>query len=73
MANMYKQFLALNPAEPLLIGTVVEALQVGCQVRLPSGVMIKVRGNADVGRMVFVRNVVIEGYAPDLQVIEIEV
>lgn len=73
MANFYSLFKALLPAAPLLVGTVIAVQAGGCVVQLPDGSHIVARGTASVSQHVFVRDGVIEGQAPALSVVEIEV
>lgn len=71
MSNLYRQFRALIPEAPLLLGTVLATDPV--RVQLPDGSQITVRGEAEIGQAVFVRDGVIEGAAPALGVVVIEV
>ncbi|WP_341674940.1 hypothetical protein [Niveibacterium sp. SC-1] len=73
MPNLWSQFAALLPQAPLLVGDVVDADDSGATVELPDGSKVRARGDADVGARVFLRDGVIEGPAPDLAVIEIEI
>lgn len=73
MANLFKKFKELLPEAPLLIGT-VQSTQTGqAFVQLPSGAVIRARGQADVGQRVFVRDGAIEGEAPNLTVKNVEI
>lgn len=67
MINFQKQFLALLPQRPLLVGTVMAVGGGTALVELPGGIHIHARGVATVGQRVFVRDGAIEGVAPDLQ------
>lgn len=71
MSNLYRKFRELIPDAPLLVGTVVATAPV--RVELPDGNQIAARGEATVGQVVFVRDGVIEGTAPTLPVVLIEV
>lgn len=71
--NIYAKFLGLIPSKPLQIGVIVGLTADGCTVRLPTGEAVKVRGAGQVGQPVFFRDGVIEGQAPNLQVVEINV
>ena len=73
MINFQKQFLALLPQRPLLVGVVLAVSGGTALVELPDGVQIHVRGSATVGQRVFVRDGAIEGVAPDLQYVFSEV
>jgi hypothetical protein len=73
MPNLYKQFRDLIPEPPLLVGTVT-SLQTGYAViTLPDGSEVNARGSAVIGNKVFVRDGVIEGTAPNLSVVVIEI
>jgi len=73
MANLYAEFRRLIPNAPLQVGTVV-AVFAGCAtVALQGGGTLRVRGDAALDDRVFVRDGVIEGPAPDLTLVEIEV
>lgn len=73
MSNAYARFLQLLPQTPLQVGTVVAASAGSVFIDLPGGGRIKARGEATVGGQVFVRDSVIEGTAPDLPVVEIDI
>lgn len=73
MANLYRVFRDLIPEVPLLVGTVTAVQAGGCVVELPTGGTVSARGTATVGQSVFVRDGVIEGVAPTLAVVEIEI
>jgi hypothetical protein len=72
-ANLFKRFQGLLSRAPLLVGTVTAVADGLAMVTLPGGGMVNARGTATVGDKVFVRDGVIEGPAPDLEVVEIEV
>jgi hypothetical protein len=72
--NIWRRFADLLPGDPLLIGTVTAAEADGAwAVTLPGGAIIKARGDAALAQTVFVRSGIIEGQAPALSVVEIEV
>ena len=73
MANLYTVFKKLIPNAPLLVGEVVATYAGGATVTLQGGGTLRVRGVATVGQRVFVRDGVIEGAAPALTLVEIEV
>lgn len=73
MSNLYRQFLDLLPARPLQVGTVTATDGSTCTVQLPGGGVLQARGAATVGQQVFVRDGVIEGDAPALTVVTIEI
>ena len=75
MRNLHKEFTDIFPAPPLQIGTVT-AIDAGgdlATVQLPGGGVLQVRGKTEVGQYVFVRNGVIEGEAPNLSVVILEI
>ena len=71
--NIFKIFSDLLPARPLQVGSVVHVDGDICTVELPGGGRLQARGTATVGQHVFVRDSVIEGEAPALPLVEIEV
>ena len=75
MANPWKHLKSLLPDAPLLIGT-VEAHLSGdlSSLQLLGGGVITARGQSvAVGHKAFVRNGLVEGNAPDLEGVIIEV
>lgn len=73
MSNLYHQFLALLPPRPLQVGTVTAVAGQLCTVQLPGGGVLQARGDAAVSDRVFVRDGLIEGLAPALTVVTIEI
>lgn len=73
MANPYKRLLALIPGQRIETGQVLATMADGCLIELPTGAQLKVRGLAEVGDYVFVRDGAIEGPAPELNGLEIEI
>ncbi len=73
MSNLYHQFLALLPPRPLQVGAVTAVAGQLCTVQLPGGGVLQVRGAAVVGDQVFVRDGLIEGLAPSLPIVSIDV
>lgn len=73
MSNLYHQFLALLPPRPLQVGTVTAVAGQLCTVQLPGGGVLQARGDAAVSDRVFVRDGLIEGLAPALTVVAIEI
>jgi hypothetical protein len=73
--NLYRQLLELLPQSPLTVGTVVS--QHGdntATVQYPGGAQSRVRGSGHTpGGRVFVRDGVIEGAAPALSAVTIDV
>ena len=72
-ANLFTQFRRLLPSAPLLVCDVISSGSGGAIVELPGGARISVRGEATTGTKVFVRNGAIEGPAPNLPVVLVEV
>ena len=72
--NLYRALRELLPESPLLVG-IVDAVHTDgtCTVSYPGGGTQRVRGTAAVGASVFVRDGVIEGGAPALTPLVIEV
>lgn len=73
MSNLFKAFLDLLPGRPLQVGTVSAITDGVATVTLPGGGVLQARGNATAGQRVFVRDGLIEGPAPELPFVEIEV
>lgn len=73
MSNLYHQFLALLPPRPLQVGTVTAVAGQLCTVQLPGGGVLQARGDAAVSDRVFVRDGLIEGLAPALAVVAIDI
>ena len=71
--NLFRQFEKLLPARPLLIGTVQSVATDGLLVELLGGGTVRARGEAAVGERVFVRDGAVEGPAPAMPVIPVEV
>lgn len=72
-SNFYARFKSIFPDPPLLIGTVTEYGSGFAVVALPGGGTLRVRGTAQVGDQVFVRDGVIEGDAPLLTPVTIDI
>jgi hypothetical protein len=75
MTNVFRQLLDLLPQTPLTIATVAAAHTNGeCTVTYPGGAQTRVRGEGfAVSEQVFIRDGVIEGTAPSLTAITVEV
>lgn len=73
MANLYKMLRDLLPAAPLQVGEVTDSSGGVSTVSLLGGGALVARGAATIGSKVYVRDGVIEGAAPDLDVVDIEV
>lgn len=68
MRNLYREFLRLIPSPALQVGTVTQVGTGFAVVEFPGGGTARVRGEAQIGDKVFVRDGVIEGPAPNLPV-----
>ncbi len=74
MTNLWRQFSALLPESPLLIGTVVtQHSDDTVTVELLDGGLLRVSGSSSVGDRVFVREGQVEGVAPTLPSVLIEI
>lgn len=74
MANFYKSLLSILPGNPLLVGTVVQAVGTELRIELPDGTVAAARGSFSEGEFVFFRpGGAVEGVAPALDYVEIEV
>ncbi len=71
--NPYKRLRDLFPSPRLQVGTVVAVGTDAVTIELPDGARTRARGEATVGTRVYVRDGVIEGLAPDLLIVTIEV
>lgn len=73
MANLLQQFKSLLPDSPLLVGDVLSISNNILAIELPDGSQITAKGVATVGQRVFVRGGMIEGLAPTLAYVEVEI
>lgn len=71
--NLWRRLKQLIPDAPLLVGTVDSISSYGAVVLLPDGAPIAVRGAATLGQKVFIRDGLIEGLAPSLTDVLIEI
>lgn len=71
--NPLRRLVALLPTDPLLIGDVTASSGGICTVELPGGATIQARGAPTSGDRVFVRGGVVQGTAPALTLVSIEV
>lgn len=71
--NLWKRLKLLLPDPPLLVGTVDSVTAYGAVVILPDGSHVSARGDANVGGKVFVRDGLIEGQAPNLPTVLVEI
>ncbi len=73
MRNPYKRLLGILPQRPLQVGTVSASSAGVVTVTLPGGGVVKARGDNSVGTTVFVRDGAVEGVAPALTLVTVEV
>lgn len=73
MPNIYSQFKDLLPDNPILVGTVVFIGTGYVMVEYLDGTVETCRGAGSIGTKVFVRAGVVEGVAPTLPTVTIEV
>ncbi len=73
MSNLFSEFKRLVPAPPLLVGTITATAGGVATIELPDGGVLTARGAGAVDDVVFVRDGLIEGPAPGLAVVLIEV
>jgi len=71
--SLYRAWLELLPPRPLQIGEVIAVDGDVATVELLGGGVLTARGSATVGQQVFVRDGVIEGEAPGMTAVAIEV
>lgn len=71
--NPYKRLIGLLPATPLQVGDVTAVSGGVATVQMPGGGYLTARGDATIGQRVFVRDNVIEGPAPNLTFVTVEV
>lgn len=71
--NFYKRLIDLLPKNPLQVGEVVAVSNGVATIELPGGSLQQALGSASVGDRVFFRGGAIEGPAPSLTLVEIDV
>jgi hypothetical protein len=71
--NLLKQFKSLLPDSPLLVGEVLSISNNILTIELPDGALITAKGDATVGQRLFVRGGMIEGQAPALAYVEVDI
>lgn len=70
--NLFKRFERLLPQYPLRVADVIAVVGTAVLVQEVGGARFTVRGEANVGDRVYIRNQVIEGSAPNLPLEVIE-
>lgn len=73
MLNPYRRLLEILPQRPLLVGTVLSISNQLAIIELPGGAQVTARGASSVGQRVFLRDDVVEGNAPNLTLVLIEI
>ena len=73
MRNIFKEFSDIFPDPPLQIGTVLDTDGAVCTIELPGGGVLRARGDAPPGQRVFVRDGLVEGDAPSLPIVVLEI
>lgn len=71
--NLFQAFKKVFPDQPLQVGEVTAVDGDLATVTLPGGGVLQARGAATLGAQVFVRDGVIEGEAPALPLVVIEI
>ena len=71
--NLYKLLRSFVPESPLQIGTILSSANQSTRVELPGGGIVEVRGSGAVNDKVFIRNGRIEGPAPSLAQVTIDI
>lgn len=71
--NPYVALLALLPSYPLQIATITAIEGDVARLVLPGGGVLTARGTGAVGDQVFVRDGVIEGQAPSMRPVQVEI
>ncbi len=72
-ANAFGPLQRLLPGQALLVGQVISGADGVYVIELPGGARIQARGTAVVGTQVFVSGGAIQGEAPALTVVTVEV
>lgn len=73
MANLLSEFKSLLPDSPLLVGEVLSIANNILTIALPDASQITAKGVASVGQRVFVRGGMVEGQAPTLSYVEVDI
>lgn len=71
--NPYRQLLGLLPSSPLQVGDVLSVSNGVATLELPDGGQVTARGNVTTGDRVFFKDGVIEGAAPNLTFVSVDV
>lgn len=71
--NLFTAFVELLPSYPLQVATITAIDGEVARLELPGGGVLTARGTGAVGDQVFVRDGVIEGQAPSMPFVQIEI
>jgi hypothetical protein len=71
--NFFAAFLDLLPSYPLQVATITAIDGEVARLELPGGGVLTARGAGAVGDQVFVRDGVIEGQAPSMPFVQVEI
>lgn len=71
--NFYKQLLGVLPNRPLQIGDVVDFVDGTATIEMLDGGRVQARGDVSIGDRVFFRDGAIEGPAPSLALVVIDI
>jgi hypothetical protein len=73
MSNPYRRLVGLLPDQTIDTGAVIAVHDDGVTVELHTGALVHARGTATVGEFVYLKGGAVEGPAPDLVGVDIEV
>ncbi len=71
--NLFTAFIELLPSYPLQLATITAIDGEVARLELPGGGVLTARGTGAVGDQVFVRDGVIEGQAPSMPFVSVEI
>ena len=71
--NPYRALLALLPEPVTDVGEIIAVHAGGCTVQILSGDQVEARGAGSIGDLVYLRDGAIQGPAPVIDTVEIEV
>ncbi|MGJ7558639.1 hypothetical protein ACSFBI_32095 [Variovorax sp. RB3P1] len=71
--NLFNAFIELLPSYPLQLATITVIDGEVARLELPGGGVLTARGVGAVGDQVFVRDGVIEGQAPSMPFVQVEI
>jgi len=71
--NLFTAFIELLPSYPLQVATITAIDGEVARLELPGGGVLTARGTGALGDQVFVRDGVIEGLAPSMPFVQVEI